>query len=360
VRAGLLAAGTAVLVTVAGCGGGSHATVTSTVTATSVVTVTRAAPVSSAGRDESTADVVARVLPGVVNVRTVGFDGGRGEASGVVIDKAGVILTNYHVVQGARTLTVFFDDGRHRKPARAQVIGTAADRDLAIIRVPQRDLAPVPLGRSSTLRLGDAVLAIGFPLNLGGGPTVTGGIVSGLDRSVHAHDGPDLTGLLQTDAAINPGNSGGALVDSTGKLVGINTIGATGAQDVGFAISIDEARPVIDEIRRKPAGATAWIGATFAPITSASSAVQIGLPPATRGAAVVALFSGSPASRAGLHEGDAVVAVDGRPVRSSTELSKALAASKPGETLTLDVVDSSGPRRTNVTVGTRPATLGGG
>jgi S1-C subfamily serine protease len=354
VRAGPVAAAAALLVTVAGCGGGSSAT---TVTARSVVTVTRTAPAVSPGRDESTADVVARVLPGVVNVRTVGFDGSRGEASGVVIDPGGVILTNYHVVRGARTLTVYFDDGRHKQPARARVIGTASERDLAIIRVPTHGLTPVPLGRSSTLRLGDSVLAIGFPLDLGGGPTVTGGIVSGLDRSVHAQDGPDLKGLLQTDAAINPGNSGGALVDGTGKLVGINTIGATGAQNVGFAISIDSARSVISEIRRAPAGSHAWIGATFSSISNASSAVQLGLPPATRGAAVTAIFSASPGSRAGLHEGDVVVAIGGRPVHSAQDLAKALAASKPGDVLTLDVVDSSGPRRASVTVGKQPATL---
>jgi S1-C subfamily serine protease len=113
-------------------------------------------------------------------------------------------------VQGARRLTVSFNDGRHSKAVVARVIGTAAERDLAIIRVALTDLVPVPLGRSAHLRLGDAVLAIGFPLGLTGGPTVTQGIVSGLDRTVHADGGPSLEGLLQTDAAINPGNSGGA------------------------------------------------------------------------------------------------------------------------------------------------------
>ena len=180
--------------------------------------------------DDSTPDVVARVLPSVVNVKTVGFDGEQGEASGVVIDRRGVIVTNDHVVRGARTLTVSFNDGRHTKPVRATVIGTAPERDLAIIRVPLSDLVPLPLGRSSTLRLGDSVLAIGFPLDLGGGPTVTQGIVSGLDRTrARRRTAPSLQGLLQTDAAINPGNSGGALVDATGKLIGINTIAATRA-----------------------------------------------------------------------------------------------------------------------------------
>jgi putative serine protease PepD len=335
-----------------GCGGGS-----ATVTTVRTVTQEASAAAAPAVRGESTADVVARVLPGVVNVKTVSFDGSKGEASGVVIDRSGIIVTNNHVVQGARTLTVSFNDGRHAKPVAAHVIGTAAERDLAIIRVDLNDLVPVPLGRSSKLRLGDGVLAIGFPLGLTGGPTVTQGIVSGLDRTVHAEGGPSLEGLLQTDAAINPGNSGGALVDATGKLIGINTVGETGAQNIGFAIAIDGARSVIDEIRTKPADKRAWIGVTFASIESASAAVQIGLPPDTRGAAAVAVFSGSPAAGAGLREGDVVVAVDGRPVGSAGAMTKAVTARKPGDSLVLDVVDQSGPRRVAVKVAKRPATL---
>ena len=352
-RLAALIATAAVGVVAAGCGNSSN-------DATSVVTVTRTtagASVAAPAAGTSTADVVARVLPGVVNVKTVGFDGRKGEASGVVIDRRGVIVTNNHVVRGARILTVSFNDGRHTKPVRATVIGTAASRDLAIIRVALGDLTPVPLGQSSKLRLGDAVLAIGFPLDLGGGPTVTQGIVSGLDRTVHADNGPDLEGLLQTDAAINPGNSGGALVDSAGKLIGINTIAATGAENIGFAIAIDGARSVIDQIRSKPAGGQAWIGVTFDSIDSAAAAVQIGLQPDARGAAVVALFADSPASKAGLREGDVVVAIDGKAVRSAGDIAKALAARKPGDSVVLDVVDHSGPRRATVKIARRPATL---
>jgi putative serine protease PepD len=342
----------------AACGNSSNDAATSVVTVTR--TTTAAAPPAAAGAGGSTADVVARVLPGVVNVKTVGFDGRKGEASGVVIDRRGVIVTNNHVVRGARILTVSFNDGKHKHAVRATVIGTAASRDLAIIRVALDDLVPVPLGRSSKLRLGDAVLAIGFPLDLGGGPTVTQGIVSGLDRTVHADNGPDLEGLLQTDAAINPGNSGGALVDSAGRLIGINTLAATGAENIGFAIAIDGARSVIDQIRSKPAGRQAWIGVTFDSIGSSAAAVQIGLQPDARGAAVVAVFADSPASKAGLREGDVVVAVDGKAVRSAADMSKALAARKPGDSVVLDVVDQSGPRRATVKIAKRPATLPGG
>jgi S1-C subfamily serine protease len=355
VRIAPLIGAAALSLALAGCGSSSQKTVTA------IRTVTQTTPAAEPAGD-STPDVVARVIPSVVNVKTVGFDGSKGEASGVVIDRDGVILTNNHVVQGARTLTVSFNDGRHRRSVRAKVIGTAPERDLAIIRVPLDDLIPLPLGRSSKLRLGDGVLAIGFPLDLGGGPTVTQGIVSGLDRTVHADGGPSLEGLLQTDAAINPGNSGGALVDSAGRLVGINTIAASAgsAENVGFAISIDEARPVIDEIRSKPADQRAWIGVTFDSIASAAEAVQIGLQPDTRGAVAVAVFADSPGSRAGLKAGDVVVDVDGKAVRSSTNMSKVLAARKPGDSMVLDVVDSSGPRRVTVKVVKRPATLPGG
>jgi putative serine protease PepD len=352
-----LIAAAAVGLTAAGCGNSANDGATSVVTVTR--TTTAAAPAATAA-GRSTADVIAGVLPGVVNVKTVGFDGGKSEASGVVIDRRGVIVTNYHVVRGARVLTVSFNDGRHKQPVKATVIGTAASRDLAIIRVGPSDLIPVPLGHSSQLRLGDDVLAIGFPLDLGGGPTVTQGIVSGLDRTVHADNGPDLEGLLQTDAAINPGNSGGALVDSAGRLIGINTIAATGAENIGFAIAIDGARSVIDEIRSKPAGSQAWIGVTFDSIDSSAAAVQIGLQPDARGAAVVAVFADSPASKAGLREGDVVVAIDGKAVRSAADMSKALAARKPGGSVVLDVLDQSGPRRATVSLAKRPATLPGG
>ena len=359
-RVAALVAAAALGLAAAGCDNGS--TETATTVETETQTTPEPTPTAAAPRSDSAADVVARVLPGIVNVKTIGFDGSEGEASGVVIDRRGVIVTNNHVVQGARTLTISFNDGRHTQPLQGEVIGTAAERDLAIIRVRRNDLIPVPLGRSSKLRLGDGVLAIGFPLGLGGGPTVTQGIVSGLDRTIQPEGGAALEGLLQTDAAINPGNSGGALVDSAGRLVGINTAAARAgsAENVGFAIAIDEARPVIDEIRNKPADQRAWIGVTFDSIDTPANAVQLGLPPDTRGAAVIAVFARSPASKAGLREGDVVVSIDGQAVRSTEEISKALRALDPGDSVVLEVVDPAGPRRVTVTVGKRPATLPGG
>jgi putative serine protease PepD len=359
VRRAFACSALAALAAVGAACGGSTTTVTATETTVRTTTVTEAAAAPSpATSGASIPDVIAKVLRGVVNVKTVGYDGSKGEGSGVVIDRAGVIVTNNHVVRGARTVTVAFNDGRHQRPVRARVVGTAAERDLAIIRVTLQDLVPVPLGRSGGLRLGDGVLAIGFPLGLSGGPTVTQGIVSGLHRTVPVDSGPTLQGLLQTAAAINPGNSGGALVDLSGRLVGINTAAAR-AENVGFAIAIDEARTIIGDIRSKPADQRVWLGATLGAVDSSAAAVQIGLPPETRGAAVITLFAGGPAAKGGMREGDVIVGVGGRTVRSTGDVDTALRGRKVGGKLVLDVVDSSGPRRVTVTLARRPATVGG-
>ncbi len=233
----------------AGCSGDEDQDATPTTTAVRTQTVTEPPEDVRAG---SLADAVERVLPSVVNVRTRSFGGGAGEGSGVVLDRRGIIVTNNHVVEGTTSVSVVFNDELHRRPLAGTVIGTAPERDLAVIRVRATNLVPLRVGRSSTLRLGDAVFAVGFPLGLGG-PTVTSGIVSGLDRTIEGRNGK-LTGLLQTDAAINPGNSGGALVDRFGRLIGINTaaVSHASAENVGFAIAIDGALPVITRIRRVP------------------------------------------------------------------------------------------------------------
>ena len=225
----------------------------------------------------SLAAAVDRVLPYVVSVRTTSFGGGEGEASGVVVDRAGLIVTNNHVVEGSTSVSVSFNDERHRSPLAGTIVGTAPERDLAVIRVAATDLVPAALARSSALRLGDPVIAIGFPLGLGG-PTVTSGIVSGLDRTIEGRNG-ELTGLLQTDAAINPGNSGGALVDRSGRLVGINTAGVrlAEAENIGFAIAIDEALPVIEEIRNETPSTVAWLGVAYTSVDTPRAAVQLGL-----------------------------------------------------------------------------------
>jgi putative serine protease PepD len=310
---------------------------------------------------------VSKALPSVVNVRVralsegvFGTQEGQAEGSGVIIDKDGTILTNNHVVAGALNVEVVFNDDHEKM--EASVIGTDIDRDLAVIHVNAHDLTPVTLGRSGNLQLGDSVIALGFPLGLGG-PTVTKGIVSGLDRTISvAKDNGQrehLVGLLQTDAAINPGNSGGALVDSAGQLVGINTAAAqaSSAENVGFAIAIDEALPVIKEILSKPAAERAWLGVQVGDIDDAVAAQQANLPADARGALIVNVFSKSAAEAAGIEEDDLIIDIGGHTVASADDLTTVLSGYAPGDDVDVKVLRDGSEQTLAVTLGRRPPTL---
>jgi len=214
---------------------------------------------SSSGGEMNVPAVLARVEPAVVTVHTdlVGENATgqpvaeRGTGTGFVVRSDGLIATNDHVVAGGQDITVTLSDGR---TVPAQVVGQDAGADLAVLQVPAQNLPVAPLGSSADLKVGDPVVAIGDALALPGGPTVTEGIVSALDRTIQTNDGAALDHVLQTDAAINPGNSGGPLVDATGHVVGINTAIATAGSSqgnigVGFAIPIGTAMRVADSIR---------------------------------------------------------------------------------------------------------------
>jgi S1-C subfamily serine protease len=306
------------------------------------------------------AEIVAEALPSVVNVKVTSVSDvglGQGEGSGVVIDSEGVILTNFHVVRGAieREVEVVFNDDHGKLDG--VVIGGIPERDLAIVRVDADDLDPIPIGRSSNLNLGDDVVAIGFPLGLGG-PTVTKGIVSALDRSIEAgSEGVSLEGLLQTDAAINPGNSGGALIDRGGRLVGINTAAATAsaAENIGFAIAIDDAMPVIEEILNDPPEDRAWMGITIeASIDSASDALQLGLDADIRGALIGVAYEDQPAAEAGLQGGELIVGINDTAIRSAQDLTSALARFDPGDLVAVEVIGPDGPDTFDVRLDRRP------
>jgi putative serine protease PepD len=350
VRLALLTLSAALLV---GCSGDNESAPPPPTAAPSTVTVTSTTPTPTApapapGEVEPLADAVARVLPSVVNVRTESFGGGRGDGSGVVFARDGLIVTNNHVVEGTTRVTVHFNDGRHTRPLRGTVVGTAPEQDLAVVRVQASDLVPLERGRSSELRLGDPVFAVGFPLDLGG-PTVTTGIVSGLDRTVETRSA-ELTGLLQTDAAINPGNSGGPLVDRFGRFIGINTAGVRlpEAENVGFAIAIDRALPIIQRLRGATPTTEAWLGVDFSSVDSESAAAQLGLDSSVRGAAVTVVYPGGPGAKAELAVGDVITVADDVPINSAAELAKLLAARKPGDELDLELLDSRGPRLVTV------------
>jgi putative serine protease PepD len=292
-------------------------------------------------------EMVQRVLPSVVNVRTQG-----GEGSGVVIDRRGILVTNNHVVQGATNVTVVFPESGRR--LKGTVVGTAVENDLAVVKVADNDLQPIEIGASSELLPGDPVVAVGFPLGLG--LTVTQGIVSATTRTIqvpNAQGSPQsFEGLLQTDAAINPGNSGGALVDLNGRLVGINSAAAQAgaAENIGFAIALDRVLPTINQIL---SGQRPWLG-VFLQTVDPSLAGQLGLPPDTEGAAVFRVVNGGPADGAGLEEGDVITSIGDKEVASDLDLIKAIAARRPGDEVALEVLRASGSRAVTVLLERRP------
>jgi S1-C subfamily serine protease len=317
----------------------------------------------------SLAATVRRVLPSVVNIHATSFttspfgqtQSGRSEASGIILSRDGVILTNNHVVAGATKVTVSFTDGTHQQMA-GTVLGTDPQHDLALVKVAATDLSPITVGSSSKLRLGDSVAAIGFPLGLGG-PTVTEGIVSGLARNVTVGGNgvtEHLKDLIQTDAAINPGNSGGPLIDSNGNLVGINTAAASAAsaENTGFSIAVDQAIPVVQQILNQKPSQRSWLGVEVQTLSPAIAS-QLGVSASTSGVVVVGVVSGGPAASSGLRRGDVIQAVDGSSVTAAPDLTKALSRHAPGAKVTLRIVRPSGTTSIDVTLGRRPVGLSG-
>jgi serine protease DegQ len=308
-----------------------------------------------------TAEIVEKVLPSVVNVQVkqANFDvlGGAeevgGHGSGVVLDKQGIILTNFHVVAGAVDVQIGFTDG---ETMEGRVVGGVPERDIAVVQVDADDLTPIELGKSEALRLGDDVVAIGYPLEVGG-PTVTKGILSATDRTITPSDGFRLTDMLQTDAAINPGNSGGPLVDGNGRLIGINSAAAAAAaaENIGFAIPIDQALPIVQQILSEPAEESAWLGVQTATLSDLIAG-QLGLP-VNEGALVAGAFEGSPAEGAGIEQGDVIVAVDENRIASPNDLIDALGEYGPGDEVTITIVGTDGERTVSVELDQRPATF---
>ena len=308
--------------------------------------------------------VVRRVSPAVVSVTSdLGFGGQtveEGEGTGFVVEAEGVVVTNFHVVEAPADVSILgiqvvTADGQ-RLPAR--LIGGDLEADVAVLKVePEGPLAAVPLGRSNELELGQPVVALGFALGLEGGPSVTSGIVSALDRTIQAgSNGSTRTyeDLIQTDAAINPGNSGGPLVNLDGQVVGMNTAGvqAASAENIGFAIAIDRARSVIEEAISDPEAPQAYMGVSTSDVTDAVAA-QLDLP-TSEGALVRDVVQGGPSDRAGIVPGDVIVEIAGEDIGSSEEISDVLADLEPGQVIEVVVITPDGSERSlELTLGTR-------
>lgn len=248
----------------------------------------------------------------------------RSLGSGVIYDRAGHVITNAHVVNGASQIQVELQDGR---VAPARIVGADPDTDLAVLEVALRNPPVIRLGRSDTLRVGEPVLAIGNPMGLG--QTVTSGIVSAKGRSRLGVT--TFESFIQTDAAINTGNSGGALVNARGELIGINTAilaRSNGSEGIGFAIPVDMVRGVVDEILKSGRVVRGWIGVVPRDIP-AEQAAQFGYP---QGSVLIDnLFVGSPALEAGMQPGDVVTEINGQRVLGMHDLVARIATLKPGQ-----------------------------
>lgn len=295
------------------------------------------------GRHASYADAVDISAPAVANVYTrrlvqadssldaeERFQLNTSLGSAVVIDPEGYLVTNFHVVAGAAEIRVQLSDGRIANP---QVVGLDAETDLALLKVDLGVLPAIPLGRSSDVRIGDVVLAIGNPFGLT--KTVTQGIVSATGRGML--NLATFENFIQTDAAINEGNSGGALINSLGELVGINT--AVLAQDartegISFAIPIDLVRGVVDEIKRHGRVIRGWVGIGDADELSRAEAEALGLE-ANVGILLQEVIEGGPADVAGLRDGDVVLAINDEPIRTAQQARLLVAALEPGDQIEL-------------------------
>jgi serine protease Do len=372
------------IATVFGCGSGSStstppASETSSLASTGAIVPEAGSnpaptPSGEAGSDFAPVirEVANKVRPAVVQVTNEQYQPGNsgglavpvGVGSGVIYDSKGYVLTNNHVVEGANQLLVSLPDGRS---FTGKLLGTDPRTDLAVVQISGSNLPVAELGDSSTLAVGDWVVAIGNALALPGGPTVTAGIVGALGRVIQepsssssstSAQGPYLFDLIQTDAPINPGNSGGPLINLNSQVVGINTLGAGSsssgvqAEGIGFAISISSAKPIADQLVANGFAVHPYLGVSYIPLTAAIAA-HYGVSQ-TQGDLVTSVVSGSPAASAGLKQGDVITAIDGQTLQGESDLAMILHQHQPGDTVTLTVQRGSQQLSVKVTLGEAP------
>ncbi len=266
-----------------------------------------------------------------------------GLGSGVVVSPDGYVLTNHHVIDGARQVDVQLSDGRTFK---AKVVGSDAPSDLAVLKIDGTNLTTLPLGDSDAVRIGDIALAVGNPLGIG--QTVTMGIVSAKGRATGLGDG-GFEDFIQTDAPINRGNSGGALVSTRGELIGINSqiLSPSGLNiGIGFAIPANMAKHVMTQLIEHGEVRRGMLGVTVQPVTS-ETARELGLKQ-IGGALVASVEAGSPAERAGLKKGDVIVGINGTDVKDGNELRNAVSQLLPGTNTTVVVVRDGREQRVDV------------
>ena len=278
-------------------------------------------------------DIVEKVSKSVVNISTIKLVHYmfyqtvpvKGMGSGTIIDPNGYILTNNHVVGGAEKIAVTLWNG---EVLEGNLVGSCTVHDIAVVKVKRKDLPSAELGDSDKLRIGQRVYAIGNPFGLTGGPTVTSGVISALNRTIESEN-EMLESLVQTDAAINPGNSGGPLVDLEGKIVAINTAIIPFAQGIGFAIPINSAKECAGEMATGDMPVRPWLGIIGLSLTD-EIARYYNLP-VERGVLATRVTDGSPAERAGIVAGDIILKMNNTPIDSIERLVRELHKRKVGE-----------------------------
>jgi putative serine protease PepD len=301
---------------------------------------------STIGNQGDIANIIQSVEPGVVSVFVDLGGGQQAEGTGFVISSDGDIVTNAHVVEGSKDVKVEFTDG---KQLDADVTGRDSAADIAVLDVNASNLPVVCLGSSDDVQVGDDVVAIGNALGLEGGLSVTRGIISGPPRP-GTGVASGVENVLQTDTAINHGNSGGPLVNSDGCVIGINTAIEDQAQNVGFAIPIDHAKPIIDDIKagRKPA----FLGVGTTTLTP-EIAEQLDVD-ADAGAVVESVTPGSPAADAGIKRGDVIVKVGDSEIADSGAIAPAVRNHRPGDTVEVTIVRGNDRQTVQATLVERP------
>jgi S1-C subfamily serine protease len=275
--------------------------------------------------------------------------GRRGVGSGVVLDSKGHILTNYHVVDGAERLIVTLTDG---KVLSGIVVGGDEETDIAVVKVEGLGIPPAEFKDEDGVKVGQPILAIGNPLGMPGGPTVTSGIVSSLTRSLQMYPGGGIK-VIQTDAAVNPGSSGGPLIDLEGRVLGITTAVMTNAEGIGFAIPSKVALDIAKQIIEHGQVVRPWLGITGFDANS-RPAYYYGMW-APSGVFIADVAPGSPADRAGIQVGDNILAMGGKPLVGLGDLLEGLRARKVGDKVELDVVRQGRQGKVSVTLSSRPS-----
>src|SRR6266446_5511527 len=320
---------------------------------------------TTATDEQNNIEVYRTLSPGVVNVHSTSYardffgfvEPQEGSGSGSIIDQNGNILTNYHVIEGAQKLAVSFGG---QKNYAAKVVGGDPDTDLAVIKLietPKEPLTIVPLGDSDKLEVGQKVLAIGNPFGLD--RTLTTGVISGLQRPIRARNGRLIEGAIQTDASINPGNSGGPLLDSHGRMIGINSqiLSPSGTSaGVGFAVPVNIAKRIVPQLIRNGEVRRPKLGITTRDVEALKNQVEL---PVSDGVVILQVLPGGAAANAGLHGltqtengdfeiGDIIVGIDNKKVANNDDLYRTLDKHQVGDTIQVQVFRNG--RRTTVPV----------